>query len=200
MSICAILYAGDYAGSVGLTPEKFLNRFLKDFLVDFWDDNNDNGNAEDYLGGFTFDEKDPPALLLLVLNASLFAGILTPYDEEVKVTARVVLRHLPIRGGQEWGDWFFLEFSPYRDFKAEKGLEDYNSTMKNVRYAQIVPSPEGKDETLLERLARVGGEVTVTGRFNGQNTWNQAGAMLFTPTSALPKLHNYFYCPPRLNT
>jgi hypothetical protein len=52
MSICAILYARDYAGLVGLTPEKFLNRFLEDFLTDPWDDRNDNGNAEYYLGSF----------------------------------------------------------------------------------------------------------------------------------------------------
>jgi hypothetical protein len=37
-----------YAGLVGLTPEKVLNRFLKDFLTDFWDDRNDDGNAEAY--------------------------------------------------------------------------------------------------------------------------------------------------------
>jgi hypothetical protein len=55
MSICVILYARDHAGLVGLTPEKFLNRFLKDYLTDPWD--YDNGNAEDYLGSFTLNDR-----------------------------------------------------------------------------------------------------------------------------------------------
>jgi len=47
-----------YAALVGLTPQKFLNRFLEDFLTDFWDDDKDNGNAEEYLGRFTFKDRE----------------------------------------------------------------------------------------------------------------------------------------------
>jgi hypothetical protein len=49
-----------YAGSVGLEPEKFLNRFLEDFLTNPWDDRNDNGNAEYYLGSFAFKDQRQP--------------------------------------------------------------------------------------------------------------------------------------------
>jgi hypothetical protein len=38
-----------YASLVGLTPAAF----LKHYLTDFWDDDNDDGNAEQYLGNFT---------------------------------------------------------------------------------------------------------------------------------------------------
>ena len=45
MPICAILYARDYAGLVGLAPEKFLNRFFK------------------RLGGFTLNDRGIPEQL-----------------------------------------------------------------------------------------------------------------------------------------
>ena len=41
-----------YAGLVGLTPERFLNRFLKDHFVEQFEDYYDNANAEFYLGTF----------------------------------------------------------------------------------------------------------------------------------------------------
>jgi hypothetical protein len=45
-----------YATLAGVRSEKFLNRFLKDYFVDQFEDNH-NGNAEAYLGGFMFKDR-----------------------------------------------------------------------------------------------------------------------------------------------
>jgi hypothetical protein len=45
-----------YATLVGVTPEKFLNRFLGDYFVGQFEDLN-NGNAEEYLGNFTLEDR-----------------------------------------------------------------------------------------------------------------------------------------------
>jgi hypothetical protein len=46
-----------YSDLAGQTPEKFLNGFLNYFLADAWADSRDNGNAEEYLGRFTFKDR-----------------------------------------------------------------------------------------------------------------------------------------------
>jgi len=45
-----------YATLAGVKPEKFLNQFLKDYFVNQFEDNY-NGNAEAYLGGFMFKDR-----------------------------------------------------------------------------------------------------------------------------------------------
>jgi len=178
-----------YAALVGLTPHKFLNRFFEDFLTDFWDDDKDNGNAEEYLGRFTFKDGGTAERLAarmlyfyrlttsaflaqffactIFFSAPVLAGEM-PWNREVTVTAHVMWRKgLPA-----------LKFAEPLDFRTDPADPEDTGDLKNVRVVPVVAESD-LDFRLLEQVIKSGRPITVTGSFKRATNVHQPGSLFF---------------------